>query len=480
MKRFTSGLSFVIQAILVVAAVLLFAYIDPFDFFVSNKLKLKDTPAHIREIRSIGELISAEYYGEVISSYQSKLDVERKEEIKKTKSQLEIMDSTFLERLDELASMQDNALRKHTFDSVINSFRKYPNFDDYLSVVKKEFKIKFWNKLYNKLLDQKKIEELYDDKNKVYLKGLKSARESEINEFYSQRSVRKPQLILLGRGKVQAGFRFGKLDARNMMVDTLRKRIILFGIQPEILSCDINPWLIPELGIKGFEIIDLNRKADDPSILNQVKQACLDSLRANAIRSDILNIAKVNAEQNLQTFFSLLLNDPSIEVRIESDLISYYHKTLRSDSLINLSELANITTTISGYLDPPGKKNTSHYDSLRAFDLLDTLKRCRLEAGTFRSPVTPFSAPIHRLLTNRNVAGINRDSVRNSCIFLKTLIQKDWKIYSPWFYLPEERKFVIDPDSLKKYVDLSNVFFDTIFNRIYPDTIRKVPVRATR
>ena len=40
MKSITSGLSFIIQAILVVAGVLLFAWFDPFGILVSTKLWL--------------------------------------------------------------------------------------------------------------------------------------------------------------------------------------------------------------------------------------------------------------------------------------------------------------------------------------------------------------------------------------------------------------------------------------------------------
>ena len=97
MKLFTSGVSFIIEVILVIAAILVFAYFDPFGILVSNKLTLKDTPAHITEIRSIGELVTAEYYGEVISSYQSIVYIQKEEEITQTKSKLVTLDSLFLD-----------------------------------------------------------------------------------------------------------------------------------------------------------------------------------------------------------------------------------------------------------------------------------------------------------------------------------------------------------------------------------------------
>ncbi|MEI7662692.1 MAG: DUF4230 domain-containing protein [Bacteroidota bacterium] len=470
MKFLTSGFSFVIQAILVVAAVLVFAYFDPFGIFVSTRLKLKDTPSHIRQVRAIGELITAEYYGEVISSYQSIIYIQKEEEITRTKSKLAGMDSSFINRLAGISAIDDKKQRKEQFEKALEEFKQNDNFDDYLHAIKKKLNLSFLNSLFNKLLDNENISIL--QKNKDYLKQLQSDQEQEIVKIYSKRAVRKPQLILLGRGKVQAGFRFDKLDARNMVVDTLRNRIILYGIQPEILSCDINPWLIPELGIRGFEIIAVNGKADNPAILYKVKKACLDSLRANALASDILNIARTNAEQNLQTFFSLLLDEPRIEVRIETDLLSYYLKYLRTDSVVNPSELESITRAIAAVVNPPYNRHTSAYDSARAFALLDTLKHCRLATGAYVSGLTPFSYPIYEHLMNKKINRKNRDSILTVLKAWKDSIQGDPEVYSRWFYQPGEGNYAIQPVILKGYLRQSDSLFYRIFGNLYPDTLK--------
>jgi hypothetical protein len=475
MKFITSGVSLIIEAILVIAAVLIFAYFDPFGIFVSSKLTLKDTPAHIREIRSIGELVTAEYYGEVISSYQSIIYIQKEEEITRTKSKLAEMDSLFIDRLAELSSIEDKKQRKAKFDSTLDAFKQQDNFDDYLKSVKKQLNLTFLNSLFNQLLATENINKLKS--NKDYLNKLKSEQEKEIIKVYSKRAVRKPQLILIGRGKVQAGFRFDKLNARNMRIDSLRKRIILFGLRPEILSCDINPWLIPELGIKGFEIVEVNGKADNPAILYKVKKSCLDTLRANALASDILNIAKTNAEQNLQTFFALLLDDKGIEVKIESDLLSYWMENLGRDSIINPSELEDISKTINGYLDPGNHINTSAYDSLRAFELLDTLKLCRVAFGKDTTQVNPFTLPVYQMLMNNRINSKNKDSIAGVLKNRKSLIQQNRNFYIRWFYQPAEKAYSIknadttDP-KYKSWVQQSDRFFDLTFNRIYPDSLK--------
>jgi len=67
---FFKNLAFLIQAAIVVAAVLLFSFFDPFGMFGSTKTKLENTTVSVESIRNIGELITAEYYGEVLSSFK--------------------------------------------------------------------------------------------------------------------------------------------------------------------------------------------------------------------------------------------------------------------------------------------------------------------------------------------------------------------------------------------------------------------------
>jgi len=67
---FTKGASLILQIIFVVVLVVIFAWYDPFDILTPTKLTLKNTPVQVESIKQIGQLITAEYYGEVISSLQ--------------------------------------------------------------------------------------------------------------------------------------------------------------------------------------------------------------------------------------------------------------------------------------------------------------------------------------------------------------------------------------------------------------------------
>ncbi|MCK5277927.1 MAG: hypothetical protein KAK04_05300, partial [Cyclobacteriaceae bacterium] len=67
---FWKQIGLVLQIAIVVAAVLLFSFFDPFNLLKSKKLFLENTPVNVKSIREIGQLITAEYYGEVLNSLQ--------------------------------------------------------------------------------------------------------------------------------------------------------------------------------------------------------------------------------------------------------------------------------------------------------------------------------------------------------------------------------------------------------------------------
>ena len=70
MLIFWKQIGLVVQIAIVVAAVLLFSFFDPFNLLKSKKLNLEHTPINVKSIQEIGQLITAEYYGEVLNSLQ--------------------------------------------------------------------------------------------------------------------------------------------------------------------------------------------------------------------------------------------------------------------------------------------------------------------------------------------------------------------------------------------------------------------------
>jgi hypothetical protein len=388
MNWFSSGVSFIIQAILVVAAVLVFAFIDPFNILVNNKLTLTDTPAHVVKIREIGELITAEYYGEVITSYQTLIEVTKQEEIDSMKSQVTRMDLSFRDRVFTLLPIEKRHEQRKQFNAILEDFDSLPYFNLYLNKLKDQVKKgKVFTTLFRRLVIDSGIEDL--DENQGYLTSTINDAKALIEKNYRSRKISKPQLIMVGRGKVTAGYRFGTLDKHNIRFDTVRNKnlIVLVGMNAEILSWDINPWFIPELGIKGYEIVDVNRQANNPDILKKVKKACKDLLMSQAMASEILKKAKINAEQNLKQFLSLVLDNPALEVRIESDELDYYSNYVLHDSLVidpdQLSALAKLINDRWAENQKDSVKLTDKpvVDSVKIASLLDTLCKTRLLIG---------------------------------------------------------------------------------------------------
>lgn len=478
MKWLSSGTTLIIQIILVAAGVLVFAYFDPFGIFVSNKLRLADTPSHVQQIRAIGELITAEYYGEVISSYQDVLASDSVEEIKVTNDRIEKLNQEFIDSLGAISQISDDRAdkeKKKRFNKALDYFKQRDFFDAFYDKAKSVIGIKIWEREFVNFLDSKNIQTLSNG-SKSIIAELKKTFKDDIKRDFKKKFVKRSQLLLIGRGKVQAGFRFNKLDNRNVWVDEAHNRIVIYGMTPEILSWDINPWFIPEMGIKGYEILDYTKKADNPAILNSVKKACKDSLLAHAKAGKILELAKHNAEENLKEFFSLILDNPKIEVKIVSNNWDFYMRYMITDSVLNYSELTDLYATIldSCFNSSLIRKSTLSY-SLKAFELIDSLKHCRLVIGdSIYYKINPFTIPIYRLLKSVKQADKPKNQFKSELDTLLKSILNNPAIYQPWFYDWKMEEVQINDSILKtpqyqSYLKEGDQFFKREYARIYPD-----------
>ena len=375
MKTLFSGLTLLMQIVLVVAGVLVFAWFDPFNIFTNSKLSIRDTPSHVRQIKEIGELITAEYYGEVISSYYDKEIQEAKLDKNRIKLEVEALDESFCQELKSILNIDNEKDQLRQFNVLCEKLENQQRFFvDYINVLKKIFDIEGFNQR-KKILENLHDYDYTTDKKARIAGILKEDKVKETEKRITDQIDKRKQLILLARGKVQAGFKFSKLDGRNVKVDTLHNRIIVVGFNPEILSCSINPWFIPELGIKGFEIIDMAGRADEVKIFSNVKASCRDSLQMKAIQSGILEKATRNAEKNLQTFFSIILNNKDISVKIVANELDYYDIAILSEKFITLNEFKLLDTLL-------GRKFTENEDVSKVFKILNNLKTKNLVVNT--------------------------------------------------------------------------------------------------
>ena len=129
---------------------------------------------------------------------------------------------------------------------------------------------------------------------------------------------------MLGRGKVTAGINFRDFTKDNFYYDKTNGIIVFKNVKPQILSCDINPWFIPQKKVKGYEIVKITGKVDDPNDVLLVKKECVRKLKEQAINLKIIERAKKNAEISLKNFFSVLTGDEIKEVRFYSNKYDYY------------------------------------------------------------------------------------------------------------------------------------------------------------
>jgi hypothetical protein len=136
---------------------------------------------------------------------------------------------------------------------------------------------------------------------------------------------------------------------------------------------------------------------------------------AQALASDILAIAKTNAEQNLKQFFSIILDNPDIEVKIESDELDYYSKYVVCDSLIDPSQLASMENLVNI------RCSAGQQDSVKISKLMDSLCKCRLRIGVNSYVITPFTLPVYKWLqTNMLKTATDTSQLRSATDSIKS------------------------------------------------------------
>ncbi len=357
------GASLILQIIFVVALVLVFAWYDPFDIFTPTKTTLKNTPVQVESIKQIGQLITAEYYGEVISSLQEVINENDYQSAIQFDTVVNDLHEEFKEAIDEFSKEEIRGWPKAYYKIFTNEYSDLvanSQFSHYLFFIFKTLKGDKYDKNdavreLSQLKTRRLIKKFYTNKDyRKKLFTLNTDRFKSITKKAKQEKLKKEfrhsRLVLIGRGWVKAGFDFRNFSNRNFRYDANHHRIHFIGMEPQILSATINPWFIPEEGVEGFEFLIAERGARfKPEYTNIVKQRCLDKLRQQALEKQLLLKSKENAEQNLRSFFSLLLNDEIKGVYFHTNYLTYMSNVILQDSIIANEELLSIDSTVSYY-----------------------------------------------------------------------------------------------------------------------------------
>lgn len=386
LKLWSSGIGFVLQIALVVIGVLAFGYFDPLGFLNSTKQTLEDTPVSIKSIKDIGELITAEYYGEVLSSlrevYIEELSFDSDEEFKED---IRNLNTNFMDAMTEIKD-----------SLVLKGFNKKGKLLDFFEATYPELSGHYYYRPYINYLigksyrksngqsvkannERQLLKLLYDYPNNVAGLAVEDSFFSQLeaekkSEYTNNKKEQKKQIVLLGRGWVKAGFKFGSFSEKNFKYLPDRNKIYFIGLQPEILNADINPWFIPERKIKGFEIILATKKVKrSPDELIKVKQSCLNKLLKQSMDRDILGKAQENAESHLKGLFSTLLDKEIENVSFVNDEFEYYLSAILDDGKIFDEELYVIDSALKRF------SNLETKDSTKVYRFLDSLRNSPLE-----------------------------------------------------------------------------------------------------
>ncbi len=361
LKYLSSSASLAVQIILVIAAVVLFSYYDPFGMLAPSKKTIENTPVQVESIRQIGQLITAEYYGEVIASIDEVLSQELQERIDTFNVQIDQIHQAYLDLVDSLV-VKDLSRRKirRLIQAEMPYWGKTELEQQYAFYLQKRIRNRNYKErhLDKKLSQDEFIQltaelaadlKLRNELNNISTDELQTQFRKE-GEHVNQKKSKNRKLVILGRGSVKAGFNFESFNERNFLYDNRHKRIIFIGLQPQIISATINPWFIPEEGVEGFEFLVVERGVkNDLAWTNQVKQLCLDKLILQATSKQILDKAQANAEFHLQELFSLFAGEQIKSIAFFTDYLDYSADALLTDSVLRDDEIAAVDTILIEY-----------------------------------------------------------------------------------------------------------------------------------
>ena len=411
-KLFEHGATLVLQIIFVVAAVLVFSWFDPFSLLAPTKLTLKNTPIQVQSIREIGQLITAEYYGEVISS---SLEVKAEKvlvDINDFDENISELHDEFVQAVETLSKKKIKArkgrLIYQAFAADNPELLTNPLFASYLNFVNKKLnghnynsgdfdntlKIRQTRLLLKSLYNSKKKR---DKVGKLNLDEIKSLNRDVVEKVY-KKSYRRGRLVMIGRGWVKTGFDFREFTDRNFRYDKTHKQIHFIGLQPQIISATINPWFIPEEGIEGFEFLIAERHARlNPHFAAEVKTLCLNKLKRQAMDKQILVQAQKNAETNLKSFFSLLLDEDIERVKFHTNYLNYTLDAIVSDSVLRDDEIFTVDSAITYFARTDNKEDKCE----RISDFISSLKSVKSEFYGIEFNLNSKSSLLFSLIKDR-------------------------------------------------------------------------------
>jgi len=375
-----------LDILIIVALILAFTLFDPFGLF-SPRAKLQNTANMVSQIKEIGELVTAEYYGEVIASLnETEVDLLQREApndslyddfVLLKYDMFEILLDNRDEKKKEMKKALEGYIKDH-YDKGRN--KKYISYILYLrqELLGRENNFKKRNKnkkekqyfeevhkyLFNRVR-RKYLSFENDDRFYAYLNEnipIRKTYKDYLIETVSHDNKRE-NLTIIGRGWVKAGFRFNIMDEDRFLFEKENKTIHLFGMEPVILDTDINPWFIPQNRIPGYQIVSYRGRVDFKDA-QRVKINCKKKLKDKAIEAELLKHAKENGVEVIKSFFSLLTGEEIEKVIFHHNDLDYSLGEIAEDSMVSFLETHIINDLVNNKVDEIEKLKSNDLDGL--------------------------------------------------------------------------------------------------------------------
>lgn len=404
----------IIDALIIAALVVAFAIFDPFKWF-NTGINIRNTPVSVQSIKQIGQLITAEYYGETIASlpesYMESIDPLVIDS--SVQALFRDLNRAFpqLRKTDRPGWLTFDAIREKNIENRleenfpwISRSKIYPLMMDYLcdSIKKRSTRVYDRKMVLWKLFDKQKIvENGFKIDSTLTFKGF--AR-YVINEKKVSFKEQKKNIVYIGRGWVKAGIDFGKLQPSDIYYNSDKRTLFVRNCEPEILDCNINPWFVPNK-VKGFELIKQKGKFENPFAESvRVKKACIEKLRMQAVNSGIINQARENARESLMNLFSLLMNSKVEQVVFSQNKFEQILAEIKKDQKISNQEAQFINELTAKSLEV---LDTAFYSDYR-MQLSDLKEFCDgLRSLTYAdSPFNVLSLDLAAFLENESIDSV--------------------------------------------------------------------------
>ncbi|MEL6252848.1 MAG: hypothetical protein AAFR87_12610, partial [Bacteroidota bacterium] len=323
----------------IVALILIGLFIlNRFVPFVNTSYSLGTSALSIKEVKEIGELMSAEFYGEIIHSLREGFESNSDEAFKNTFTSLKEKVPFFYQiHKNELfpnkanERLNDKQIAR-VWNEVYKYFKEYS--DDREKLVYLHL-LRISNK-NRKLKKPKKDEELQFfralmNENIIWDSFINNGGRDDFfreeKDKFAAEILNQIEIHYLCRGWVKAGYDLTTIANTELKADT-SGLLKITGLDPYILSADINPWFIPPQGpytegVPGFELLKvaIKDKARRPSVsisgdrakkeipfrlISRTKKTARIELIEEALERDIFGTAKSSAEESLLQLIQML------------------------------------------------------------------------------------------------------------------------------------------------------------------------------